>query len=91
MSDRYDATEMIDILKSVNSSISFEMDAENTRKLMKEIIHGLMIKCGNLQRELKDCRNELCLRCGNYRESHNGACDGCRYRKGGEWEEDLNA
>lgn len=42
-------------------------------------------------RELKDCRNELCLRCGNYRESHNGACDGCRYRKGGEWEEDLNA
>ena len=27
----------------------------------------------------KDLRNELCLKCGKYRESHNGACDGCRW------------
>lgn len=33
-----------------------------------------------LQRKLKDCRNELCLRCGQYRERHLGACDGCRWR-----------
>ena len=26
-------------------------------------------------------RNELCYKCGNYREAHNGACDGCRWRK----------
>ena len=32
-------------------------------------------------RDLKDCRNELCLRCGNYREKHKGACDGCRWRE----------
>lgn len=30
-------------------------------------------------RELSDCRNELCLRCGKYKESHLGACDGCRW------------
>ena len=30
--------------------------------------------------ELRDCRNELCLRCGNYREKHLGACDGCRWK-----------
>ena len=29
---------------------------------------------------LKDCRNELCLRCDNYHEAYNGACDGCRWR-----------
>ena len=34
-----------------------------------------------LERELKDCRNELCLKCGNYKQAHNGACDGCRWRK----------
>lgn len=43
-----------------------------------------------LRSELKRCRNELCQKCGQYKEAHNGACDGCRYRHGGEWEVDLN-
>ena len=29
---------------------------------------------------LRDCRNELCLRCGQYKEAHLGACDGCRWK-----------
>lgn len=33
-----------------------------------------------LSSELSWCRNELCLRCGNYREKHLGACDGCRWK-----------
>lgn len=33
----------------------------------------------DLINELKNCRNELCVKCGSYRNSHNGACDGCRY------------
>ena len=32
---------------------------------------------------LKDCRNELCFRCGDYRMRHKGACDGCRWKDGG--------
>ena len=48
-----------------------------------------MEKINMLRNELKNCRNELCLKCGNYREAHNGACDGCRYRHGGEWSVDL--
>jgi len=34
----------------------------------------------NLQDELRNCRDELCLKCGSYKESHLGACDGCRYK-----------
>lgn len=30
-------------------------------------------------KELWNCRNELCLRCGNYHEAHKGACEDCRY------------
>ena len=30
--------------------------------------------------ELRNCRNELCLKCGNYHDAHKGACDGCRYK-----------
>lgn len=33
-----------------------------------------------LQRKLKDCRNELCLRCGQYKTAHLGSCDECRWR-----------
>ena len=35
----------------------------------------------NLRAELKDCVNELCLKCGNYHESYLGACDGCRWKE----------
>ena len=38
----------------------------------------------NVSREvaeaLEDCRNELCEKCGKYKESHNGACDGCKWK-----------
>ena len=32
-------------------------------------------------KEIEALRNELCYKCGNYREAHNGACDGCRWEK----------
>jgi len=32
-----------------------------------------------LERELKTCANELCLRCGEYKQEHLGACNGCRW------------
>ena len=34
-----------------------------------------------LKKELAAMRNELCYLCGKYREAHNGACDGCRWKK----------
>ena len=34
-----------------------------------------------LRRNLKDCRNELCLKCGEYKQRHLGACDGCRWKE----------
>ena len=33
------------------------------------------------QRRAQDARNELCQKCGRYRESHNGACNGCRWKE----------
>lgn len=32
-----------------------------------------------LQDALRDCINELCLKCGNYKQRHHGACDDCRW------------
>ena len=31
--------------------------------------------------ELNAMRNELCYKCGNYEQAHNGWCDHCRWKK----------
>jgi hypothetical protein len=33
-----------------------------------------------MESDLRDCVNELCLRCGSYQNEHLGACDGCRWK-----------
>lgn len=33
-----------------------------------------------LKAELHTCRNELCLRCGQYKTRHLGSCDDCRWK-----------
>ena len=57
---------------------------------LSEQCSQLNAKIRRLQSELKNCRNEFCLKCGNYHQSYAGACDWCRYRNGGEWEADLD-
>ena len=44
-------------------------------------IVNLQVYANDLKSELHDCVNDLCLRCGNYHEEHNGACDDCRWLK----------
>lgn len=46
-------------------------------------------KIHRLQRELRNCRNELCLKCGLYHRAHEGVCNDCRYRHAGEWSVDI--
>ena len=54
----------------------FEEILEDIKK--REVNYGIQI--ANLQSNLNDCVNELCLRCGSYREEHLGACNGCRWK-----------
>ena len=32
-------------------------------------------------KEIDALRNELCLKCGNYTLAHEGACNGCKWRR----------
>lgn len=32
-------------------------------------------------KEIDALRNELCLKCGNYTPAHEGACNGCKWRR----------
>ena len=44
-------------------------------------IGRLQGELAHVKAERDAMRNELCYKCGNYREAHNGACDGCRWEE----------
>ena len=42
---------------------------------------SLMAANEKLGADRKDLINELCQYCGKYKQAHDGACDGCRWRE----------
>ena len=59
-----------DELKTAYNSIS-QLDASNSR---------LMAANEKLAADRKALIGELCQYCGKYKQAHEGACDGCRWR-----------
>ena len=57
-----------------------ENHASDRAALVAEI-EKLRKQLEQTQSELAAMRNEMCCKCGNYREAHNGACDGCRWKE----------
>lgn len=54
----------------------------------KECEYDAMVLQAELEdvaKELLQCRNELCLKCGRYTERHKGYCDGCRWKDMSKW------
>lgn len=45
----------------------------------EELVREAIEKAIDSMRELRNCRNELCVLCGRYKESNNKACRGCRW------------
>ena len=50
-------------------------EIEKLRKQLEQI----QAERDELKKELHAMRNELCCKCGNYQEAHNGACDACTW------------
>jgi len=57
----------------------------HTRELINAFNSGLEAGRKEARDEFRErlnlCRNELCLRCGSYKTSHLGSCDGCRWKE----------
>lgn len=58
----------------------------NVRSMMETIaddseLHIILQKVDTALVDLKDCKNELCWRCGEYKQQHNGACNWCRWKE----------
>ena len=51
---------------------------------IEELLDVAVSKTNNVLRikeELRAMKNELCQYCGKYKQAHDGACDGCRWRE----------
>ena len=51
---------------------------EDMNKGMAQLAKAVAVK--EEQSELHAIKNELCQYCGKYKQAHEGACDGCRWR-----------
>ena len=70
-----------DFADAVNSAADMLENHASDRAALVAEIENLRKQLAQTQAERDVLRNELCYLCGNYREAHNGACDGCRWKK----------
>ena len=52
---------------------------EDMKQGMAQLAKAVAVK--EEQSELHAMKNELCQYCGKYKQAHDGACDGCRWRE----------
>lgn len=52
---------------------------EDMKQGMAQLAKAVAVK--EEQSELHTIKNELCQYCGKYKQAHEGACDGCRWRE----------
>ena len=70
-----------DFADAVCSAADAIENLQKQNNAQQDIIEKLKIRMEQTQAERDVLRNELCCKCGNYREAHNGACDGCRWKE----------
>ena len=86
-----DESELLDNIKKMEDdapnvglcSLPFKILRAQVTQIIAEKDEQLRNSLDNekIRSQLKVCRNELCLRCGNYKEAHKGLCDGCRWKE----------
>ena len=70
-------------VKEENNGTTYE-DTGLTPGDIKELLDMAVSKTDKvlrLKEELHTIKNELCQYCGKYKQAHEGACDGCRWRE----------
>ena len=75
--------ERISELKAVRQSL---LQCKRDLECMETELVLVRKQNDRLLTSLKDCANELCQKCGQYRNDHLGACDGCKWKEVKHWD-----
>jgi AmiR/NasT family two-component response regulator len=79
--EKYTEQEWISVLQD---RLAAYEDTGLTPGDIKELLDMAMSKTDKvlrLKEELHTIKNELCQYCGKYKQAHEGACDGCKWRE----------
>lgn len=82
LQDRLAAYEDTDLMPEEVATLKEELQgAKNTAEQYAAINDTLYDSNMKLGADRKALINELCQYCGKYKQAHEGACDGCRWRE----------
>ena len=71
----FDAADLIESLRyDIGEAKAVQGVLANNLTIMSEKITAA-------KRKAETLRNELCLKCGKYKQAHKGACNGCRFKE----------
>lgn len=73
----------IEALMKANDSLKYaiarrDKQIEDMTQSMAQLAKAVAVK--EEQSKLHAMKNELCQYCGKYKQAHDGACDGCKWR-----------
>ena len=74
----------IEALMKANDSLKYaiarrDKQIDDMNQGMAQLAKAVSVK--EEKSELHTMKNELCQYCGKYKQAHEGACDGCRWRE----------
>ena len=74
----------IEALMKANDSLKYaiarrDKQIEDMKQGMAQLAKAVAVK--EEQSELHAMKNELCQYCGKYKQAHEGACDGCKWKQ----------
>ena len=72
--------EAADKLESNEREFASLLKITGTQACLTQKVEALALELDNVKAERDAAVYELCCNCGNYREAHNGACDGCQWK-----------
>ena len=76
------AADSMENLQTENAALRRQIDSlTDAQAVMVREFEAKLEELHEAKSELNAMRNELCYMCGKYREAHNGAFDGCRWKQ----------
>lgn len=84
-----DALETLDRIKNTFNAVAEGYKKADKDRQCAELERDMLRKQNDrLLISLKMCANELCQKCGLYKNDHLGACDNCKWKEVKNWEVD---
>lgn len=80
----YDGSVITELKYDENDNLVVNISTnEGSSTYGDRVFRGSLKELQDCLTKYRDCRNELCLLCGKYKNEHLGSCNDCKFKKEG--------